>query len=206
MSTLHAVSMHFTNKYRRTFEDLPTDQRSRRLPTSSSQPPTPHASLPPRHCRRPDVTATFLAAHCPCFPHTPISRSRSPPFDSLPQPLLWTLSVRASVPGALLCRASYLSCLTLRASMHFPSTRSCLPALPPPPPHLPRTVCSRMTIVLPRSRPCPRSRRATVFSLKTALTVSTDTWTCCSLRHVFSLLYWTLRLMSVLCFCLPGKE
>ena len=55
-------------------------------------------------------------------------------------------------------------------------------------------------------RPCPRSPRATVFSLRAALTVCTDTWTCCSLRHVFSLLYWTLRLMSVLCFCLPGKE
>jgi len=150
MSTLHAIFMHFTNKYSRTFDDLPTDQRSRRPRTLSSQPPTPHASLPPRRCRRPDVTATFLAWHCRCFPHTPFSRSCSPPFDSLPLPLLWTLSLRASVPKALLSRASFWSCLTLRASMHFPSTRSCLPALPPPPPHLPRTVCSRTTIVLPR--------------------------------------------------------
>jgi len=79
MSTLHAVSMHFTDKYSRTFDDLPTDQRSRRLPTSSSQPPTPHASLPPRRCRRPDVTATFLAS-LPLFPSHPLFPFSLPPF------------------------------------------------------------------------------------------------------------------------------
>ena len=142
--------MHFKNKYSRSFDDLPTDQRSRRPPTSSSQPPTPHASLLPLRCRRPDITATFLASHCPCSPHTPFSCSRSPPFDSIPLPLLWSLSVGASVPREIISRASYVSCLTLRAFMLFPSTRPCLPALHPAPLHLPRTVCSRTNMVLPR--------------------------------------------------------
>ena len=79
LSTLHAIFTHFTNTYSRTFDDLSTDQRSRRSPTSSSQPPTPRM----RRCLHVVVVVRMSPPH---FSPDTAAVSLTPPFPVLAPP------------------------------------------------------------------------------------------------------------------------
>ena len=110
------------------------------MDTSAADGGPPGAHSHPRLMRRCLHIVVVVRLPPPHFSPHAAPLPLTPPFRLPPPPLsihcpFWTRSVHASLPGACLSRAWYVSCLAPRASMHVPSTPSCFPSLPPPPPH-----------------------------------------------------------------------